>query len=113
MGTTAKGVANGLATLGSGGKLTTAQVPAALAGISAQGTAVADLGALTSAAPSALTAVAATGGDAPTEAEYNALLTDVTALRATLAAVVVDAASLRTKLNAALGSLRTAGVIAT
>lgn len=103
-----------------------------LAGMT-QGAAVTDQGALTASAPaaltasapSALTAVAATGGDSPTEAEYNALLVDVTALRTTLAAVVVDLAALRTpvaanvvditagrtKLNAALGSLRTAGII--
>src|SRR4051794_9968033 len=33
------------------------------------------------AAPTALTSAAATGGDAPTEAEYNALRTDVANLR--------------------------------
>ena len=47
----------------------------------------------------ALTSVAATGGDAPTEAEYNALRADVVALRTTV--------------NALLASLRTANGIAT
>lgn len=56
-----------------------------------QAAAVADLGAMTSAA--------ATGGEAPTEAEYNALR--------------VDAAANRTKINALLASLRTAGLLAT
>lgn len=46
----------------------------------------------------ALTSAVASGGDAPTEAEYNALRADV--------------AALQTKLNALLGALRTAGVIA-
>lgn len=46
----------------------------------------------------ALTSAAATGGDAPTEAEYNALRTDVS--------------NLRTTVNALLSKLRTAGTIA-
>jgi hypothetical protein len=45
----------------------------------------------------ALTSAAATGGDAPTEAEYNALRTDVS--------------NLRTKVNAILAALRTAGIL--
>lgn len=73
-----KGVANGLATLGATGKLSTGEVPTALASLS-QGVAVADVGAMTSAA--------ATGGDAPTEAEHNAVRTDVVAIRATLLAL--------------------------
>lgn len=77
-----------------------------------QGAAVADMGALTVSAPSALTAVAAAGAN-PTKAEFDALLADVTALRATLAAAVTDLGTARTKLNAELGSLRTAGIIAT
>lgn len=40
--------------------------------------------AATVAAPTALTSSAATGGDAPTEAEYNALRTDVSNLRTTV-----------------------------
>ena len=56
----------------------------------AQGAAVADAGALTSAA--------ITGGDAPTEGEHNQVQADV--------------AALRTKLNALLAQLRAAGVIA-
>lgn len=47
----------------------------------------------------ALTSAAATGGEPPTEAEYNALRTDVS--------------NLRTTVNDLLGKLRTAGVIAT
>ena len=54
-----------------------------------QAAAVTDAGALTSAA--------ITGGESPTEAEHNAVQADV--------------AALRTKLNALLGALRTAGVI--
>lgn len=82
MGLTSKGQPNGLAKLGADGRLPAAQAT--------QTTAVADAAALTSAA--------ASGGESPTEAEYNALRTDVSALR--------------TKLNAALAALRTAGVLA-
>lgn len=46
----------------------------------------------------AMTQAAITGGEAPTEAEFNALRTDVVNLRATV--------------NALLGKLRTGGVIA-
>lgn len=91
MGTTAKAVANGLATLDSDAKIPAGQLPAGVGDITAQAAAVADLGALTSAQ--------LTGGESPTEAEYNALQTDV--------------AAIRTKVNALLGSLRTAGVIDT
>jgi hypothetical protein len=56
----------------------------------AQGAAVADLGALTA---------AAAAGAAPDDDEFDALLADVTAIRA--------------KVNALLGSLRTAGLIDT
>lgn len=111
MGSTAKGVALGLATLGADGIVPDAQLPAGL-GDFAQGAAVADLGALTASAPAALTATAAAGA-APDDDEFDALLADVTALRTTVAAVVVDLASLRTKVNAALGSLRTANLIDT
>ena len=88
MGTTAKGQPSGLATLDTAGKVPTAQLAGSAAAAGAA--AVADLGAMTSAA--------ATGGDAPTEAEYNALR--------------VDAAAVRTKVNALLASLRTAGLLA-
>jgi hypothetical protein len=57
----------------------------------AQAAAVADMGALTSAQ--------LTGGESPTEAEFNALQTDV--------------AAARTKINALLASLRTAGLLDT
>jgi hypothetical protein len=82
MGTTAKGQANGLATLGATGRVPAAQAP--------QSATVADAAALTSSA--------ATGGDAPTEAEYNALRTDVS--------------NLRTTVNALLAAQRTAGLLA-
>lgn len=68
MGLTAKGVPGGLATLDSNGDLPAAQV--------APGATVAN--------PAALTSAAASGGDAPTEAEYNALRTDVSNLRTTV-----------------------------
>lgn len=41
------------------------------------------------AAPSALTSAAITGGEAPTEAEHNAVQADVAALRTTVAALLV------------------------
>jgi hypothetical protein len=47
----------------------------------------------------ALTSSAATGGDAPTEAEYNALRTDVS--------------NIRTTLNGLLAKMRTAGLLET
>lgn len=77
-----------------------------------QGAAVADQGALTASAPAALTAVAAAGA-APDDDEFDALLADVTALRDTVAAAVVDLAAGRTKLNALLASLRAADLIDT
>lgn len=89
MGTTAKGVASGLATLNTSGKLTTAQIPTSLAGLT-QGVAVTS--------PAAIGSAAATGGDAPTEAEYNLLRTDVV--------------NSRTALTNLLTSLRNAGLIA-
>jgi hypothetical protein len=110
---TSKGVADGLATLNASGKVPTAQLPDGLDDIAAQAAAVADLGALTSSAPAALTSAQITGGEAPTEAEYNQLQADAAAIRTTVAAVVTDLATIRTKVNALLGSLRTAGVIDT
>jgi hypothetical protein len=110
MALTAKGQANGLATLDDDGLLEAAQLPD---GFGAQGAAVTDQGALTATAPSALTSTAASGGDAPTEAEYNALRTDVSNLRTTVAAAVVDLAAARTKLNALLASLRAADLLDT
>lgn len=77
-----------------------------------QAAAVADQAALTASAPAALTAVAAAGAT-PTDDEFDALLADVTALRTTLAAVVTDAVTARTKLNAALASLRAANLLDT
>ncbi|MEU8158036.1 hypothetical protein AB0B94_30655 [Micromonospora sp. NPDC048986] len=88
---TTKGQPLGLATLDADGTLAADQIPGGLANITGQAIAVADTVALTS--------TAASGGDAPTEAEYNALRTDVT--------------NIRTKLNALLAALRTAGVIDT
>lgn len=112
MGLTAKGVANGLATLDSSGVIPDAQLPAGL-GDFAQAAAVADQAALTAAAPAALTSAAASGGEAPTEAEYNALRADVVELRTQLLAAVADAVTARTKLNALLASLRTANLLDT
>lgn len=82
-----KGVASGLATLGSDGKLTAAQRAIATGNV---GAAVINLGAMTSVQSVEVTA--------PTTAQYNALQ--------------VDAAANRTKLNALLTSLRNAGLIA-
>lgn len=90
MASTAKGQANGLATLGADGVVPSAQLPAGVGDFS-QGAVVADAAALTS--------VAASGGDAPTEAEYNALRTDVS--------------NLRTKVNGLLAALRAADLIDT
>lgn len=91
MAQTAKGQPNGLATLDSDGTLAAAQIPDSLSDIGGQAAAVANAAALTSAA--------ATGGEAPTEAEYNALRVDVVAVRTTV--------------NALLASLRTAGLLDT
>lgn len=88
MGSTAKGVAGGLATLDTGGRLPSVQLPT---GMGAQAAAVADAAALTSAQ--------LTGGESPTEAEHNALQADV--------------AALRTKVNALLAALRTAELLDT
>lgn len=107
---TAKGVANGLATLGSDGIVPDAQLPAGHGFDQAE--AVADQAALTASAPAALTATAAAGA-APDDDEFDALLADVTALRATVAAVVVDAAAARTTLNALLAALRAADILDT
>ncbi|MFI6296852.1 hypothetical protein ACIBEJ_35045 [Nonomuraea sp. NPDC050790] len=71
MGATAKGRPGGLATLDSTGRIPGAQVT--------QAAHVATAAALTSAA--------ATGGESPTEAEYNALRTDVSNLRTTVTAL--------------------------
>lgn len=71
MSSTAKGQPNGLATLNSSGRIPAAQTARAVH--------VATVAALTS--------TAASGGDSPTEAEYNALRVDVAALRTTVAAM--------------------------
>lgn len=77
--------------------------------VSAQGVHQAAPAALTSSAPAALTSAAATGGDAPTEAEYNALQADVAALRTTLAQAQVDVAALRTQQAALITALTGTG----
>jgi hypothetical protein len=66
-----------------------------------QGAAVANAAAATVSVPAAIT-----GGEAPTEAEHNALRTAAVAQAA-------DAAALRTQLNALLAALRAANIIAT
>ena len=77
-------------------------------GVVTQAGTVAAPAALTSSAPAALTAAAAAGA-APTDAEFDALLADVTALRTTLAAVQADVAALRTTLAATLTALKGTG----
>jgi hypothetical protein len=109
MGTTAKGQPGGLATLDTAGKLPSGQLPE---GMGAQAAAVADLGALTTSAAAALTAAAAAGA-APDAAEFDALLADVTEIRAKLNLAVADLATIRTKINAVLASLRTAELLDT
>lgn len=76
----------------------------------ARGVAVADIGAVTSTAPAALTGAAAAGGT-PTKTEYDKTVADVVAMRTTIAALVVDVAALRTKLLALQDSLQGGGVI--
>ena len=132
MALTAKGEPGGLATLDADGLLPAAQLPE---GMGAQAEAVADQAALTAAAaaaltataPAALTQAAITGGEAPTETEFNTLRADLVALRSTVAAIVVDitairtaanaaitdAGTARTKLNALLAALRTAELLDT
>lgn len=109
MGSTAKGVAGGLATLDTGGKLPSAQLPT---GMGAQAAAVADQGALTASAAATLTASAAAGAN-PTKAEFDALLADVTEVRTKLNAAIVDLGTARTKVNALLAALRTAELLDT
>ncbi len=74
------------------------QAPTVAAPVALTGAAPA---AQTSTAPAALTAAAAAGAN-PTDAEFDALLADVTALRTTLAAGVADVTALRTSLAAAV-----------
>lgn len=112
MALTTKAQAGGLATLGADGIVPDAQLPAGVRDF-AQGAAVTDQAALTAAAPAALTSADASGGEAPTEAEYNALRADVVALHTQLTAAVADAVVARAKVNALLASLRTAALIAT
>lgn len=130
MGTTAKGVAGGLATLDENALLPAEQLPD---GMGAQAAAVTDQAALTYSAPAAqtssaqaaLTAAAAAGGT-PTKTEFdktvadavaartvvNQLVADVTAMRTALVALGVDVTAGRTKTNALLASLRTAELLA-
>lgn len=58
------------------------------------------LGAATAGAPGALTSADATGGEAPTEVEYNALRADVAALRQTAIDLRTDRDTLRTTVAA-------------
>jgi hypothetical protein len=109
MGTTAKGQPAGLATLDTSGKLPAGQLPS---GMGAEAGAVADLGALTTSAAAALTAAAAAGA-APDDDEFDALLADVTQVRAKLNLAIADLGTMRTKVNALLASLRAAGLLDT
>lgn len=76
---------------------------------------VADLGAGTAANPAAITYVAPAGGgtvDAEGRASLAQSAADVAAIRAEVVKLVTDIASIRTKLNAALAALKTAGLMA-
>lgn len=72
-------------------------------------TADATVAAPTAVAPAALTAVAATGGESPTEAEYNALLADVTAIRAEVVKLVADDLDNRRTINKIIDVLQLTG----
>jgi hypothetical protein len=88
---TNKGVASGLATLGATGKLTTAQVPTALAAITAQAAAVTDL-------------VVSVGTADGTVADVGASFNQTTLNN--------NFRDLADKVNALMASLRTAGILA-
>jgi len=108
MALTSKGKPGGLATLDTGGRLPSGQLPT---GMGAQAAAVADQAALTATAPAALTSAAAVGST-PTKAEFDKTVADLAALRTTLAAAVIDLGVERTEVNALLASLRTAALLA-
>lgn len=108
-GTTAKGVAGGLATLDADGLLPSDQLPD---GMGAQAAAVVDQAALTYSAPAAQTSAAAAGGT-PTKTEFDKTVADITAIRTALVALGVDVGAGRTKTNALLASLRTAELLDT
>lgn len=74
-----------------------------------QSAVVAAPAALTSVAPAALTSAQITGGQSPTEGEYNQAQADIAALRVTAAALVVDVAALRVTLAATLVALKGTG----
>lgn len=111
MASTAKAQPLGLATLDADGLIPEVQLPEGIAVVDT-GAAVADQAALTASAPDAITSTDAAGA-APDDDEFDALRADVIALRTTVAAVVVDLAAARTKVNALLASLRAANLIDT
>ena len=109
------------------GKVSSGAWPVNQIGVATQGGAVADVAALTSSAPSAVTAAqdAPVGGIGATAGAYdtagnrntaittiNQLRADVIALRATLLATQADVAACRTTLKALQDSLQAAGIIA-
>lgn len=63
-----------------------------------------DVAALTYASPGALTSAQISGGESPTEAEFNALQTDVAAISTALIALGVDVTAIRTGLVALTGT---------
>lgn len=73
--------------------------------VSLQAANVAAPAALTATAPTAMTQAAITGGESPTEAEFNALRTDLVNTRTAQAAMLADITALRTKLAALLTAL--------
>lgn len=74
-------------------------------------TAARSVPALTAVAPAALTAVAAVG-EAPTAAEYDALLADVTAVRAEVVKLVADALADKKVITALIDDLQAFGLVA-
>lgn len=75
-------------------------------------TAARSVPAMTAAAPAALTAATITGGESPTEAEHNALLADVTAVRAEVVKLVADLLADKKVINALIDDLQAAGLVA-
>lgn len=66
--------------------------------------------AMTAAAPAAMTAATITGGESPTEAEHNALVADVVAVRAEVVKLVADLLDVKKNLNSVIDDLQAAEV---
>jgi hypothetical protein len=73
--------------------------------VTTQGAVVAAPVALTAVATTAMTQAAITGGESPTEAEFNALRTDLVNTRTTVTALLADITALRTKQAALITAL--------